>query len=451
MMKIIGRLLFGSALLLAGCISAEKRIAPLISAQDLAFLEDITVAVIEASRVQAGAKVGRFGPNTSGGTLIRPGGRSCYPAFWIRDYAMSLGCGLIPREEQLHMLLFAASHQQDLDWSLASGSVVPAGSIPDHISFDGKPIFFPGVLDDFEGQGCEKWGKLPSLDDQYFFVHMAWAYVNGTGDARVLNREVRGKTLIHRLQEAYATPPVRDDTGLVYVDKDNRGVSFGFVDGTTHTGELLFCSVLKYRAAHELADLYGRLGNTVRVSIYREQAARIKEAICRTFVLESGLLRASTGLSGQPDVWGTAFAVYVGALTPKAERAACTALARAVRKGIIAWRGNIRHVPTDSDFSEDTTWEVSVARKNRYQNGAYWGTPAGWVCYAIAKEDVRLAADLARQYVEELREGDFRKGPQFGSPWECMHPENDHRQNPVYMTSVTCPLAVFKKLTFELR
>ena len=62
------------------------------------------------------------------------------------------------------------------------------------------------------------------------------------------------------------------------------------------------------------------------------------------------------------------------------------------------------------------------------------------------KSSAAAARRLAREYIEELREGDFRKGKEFGSPWECFHPDNDHRQNPVYMTSVTCPLAAFRRI-----
>jgi hypothetical protein len=65
--------------------------------------------------------------------------------------------------------------------------------------------------------------------------------------------------------------------------------------------------------------------------------------------------------------------------------------------------------------------------------------------------DILAARTLASEYIAELREGDFRKGPEFGSPWECMHPDGAHRQNPVYMTSVTCPFAAFRRMDKELK
>jgi hypothetical protein len=436
-------------LALAGCATMPRSGANLLSRDDMAFLEHLAADVVAESRVPQGAKVGAIGPNVTGYTVIRPGGRNAYPAFWIRDYAMSLGAGLITADEQRHALLLTARHQQDVDWPLPSGSFVPAGAIPDHISFGDKPIFYPGTLEDYEGQGGPRWGKLPSLDDHYFFIHMAYVYVRQTGDTRILHEQIRGRTLLDRLRWAYGVPPYRADNGLVYVDEDNRGVSFGFVDTIVHTGDLLFCSVLKYQAAQELAVLYRIAGDRTQARVLREDARAIQRALVPTFQESDGMLRASTGLSSQPDVWGTAYAVYVGAVRGAAFEQACRALARSYRENTLSWRGNVRHVRTADDFSATTAWEATDVAKNRYQNGAYWGTPVGWVAYAIAQVDPQAARALAQNYVMELRGGDYRQGPDFGSPWECMHPEGNHRQNPVYMTSVTCPLAAFRRLESE--
>ncbi|MDP7179420.1 MAG: hypothetical protein QF749_14160, partial [Verrucomicrobiota bacterium] len=80
--------------------------------------------------------------------------------------------------------------------------------------------------------------------------------------------------------------------------------------------------------------------------------------------------------------------------------------------GTIAWKGNIRHVPIDCDFSDTSSWEQTLSGypKNQYQNGAYWNTPTGWVCYAAARTDDEAARELALQYIEELCAGYFRRG-----------------------------------------
>ena len=112
-------------------------------------------------------------------------------------------------------------------------------------------------------------------------------------------------------------------------------------------------------------------------------------------------------------------------------------------QGTLANRGNIRHILTSDDFSDSTAWESSIARRNYYQNGAYWGTPTGWVCYAIAKTDVATARKLAKEYVDDLREGDYRKGNEYGAPWECYN--EGSAQNAVYLTTVSVPYSVFNK------
>ena len=99
--------------LAAGCAAHAE--TPLIAPEDLAFLRELAEATLEASRVRPGETVAGIGPNSSGGTLIRPGGRNAYPAYWIRDYAMSLESGVVPLEEQRHALTVAAAHQSDAE------------------------------------------------------------------------------------------------------------------------------------------------------------------------------------------------------------------------------------------------------------------------------------------------------------------------------------------------
>ena len=365
---------------------------------------------------------------------------------------MSLEAGFIPPTEQKHALLLTAEVQREGDWVTPTGCEVPHGSIPDHITLGGEPYFFPGSIDDKTIEGHHgTFGRRPPLGDHFFFVHMAWYYVQTVQDAAILQVEANGRTLMERLDLAFSVPPSRGDTHLAYTEEQTRAVGFGFCDSIVHTGDLLFCSALKFRAAREMADMHRLLDNDEKAAQYEAVAAAIRRSIPGVFGWQGDLLRASTGKSRQGDVWGSAFAVYVGALEERPAARVCGGLGRAYEDGTLSYRGNIRHVLTCHDFSAVAAWEASseaagARDKNRYQNGAYWGTATGWVCYAMAQADRTAAARLAREYIQELREGDFRKGEDFGSPWECMHPDGDYRQNPALMTGVAGPLAAFRRL-----
>lgn len=416
----------------------------LLSKSDFEFLEGLTRDVLESSRIYPGQKISPdFGGNNTGGVLIRPGGRTCYPAFWIRDYAMSLESGFVTDEEQKHMLLLTASTQCDQSWITKAGSMIPLGAIADHIRIDdSKPIFYPGTYD-FNNQGGKNWGMVPPYCDQYFFIHMACYYVKTTSFTNFLLNEINGVRLIDRLEMAYKVPPTQQDGVIVYTTDDFRGVDFGFRDAIYITGNLCFPSLLKYRASVEMAELFELINRKDKAVVYRALAQRLKNEIPQLFSDHRGMLLASTGKSKQADVWSTALAVYLGVLEGERMKKASRFLSEAYKNGTLSSRGNIRHLLTCDDFNDSTAWESSLAGKNTYQNGAYWGTPAGWVCNAIAKVDVSAAKHLAKEYIDDLRAGDYRKGAEYGAPWECYNKDNP--QNAVYLTTVASPYIAFKQ------
>jgi len=423
---------------------SKTQISNLLSESDLGYLKELTKNVLESSRIYPEQKISpNFGGNQTGGILIRPGGRKCYPAFWIRDYAMSLECGFITKDEQKHMLQLTASRQCDQTWITNTGSMIPLGAIADHIRIDdSKPIFFPGTYD-YNSQGGKTFGMVPPYCDQFFFIDMAYYYMKSTSSAKFLLNEINGVRLIDRLEMAYKVPPTRQDGVLVYTTDDFRGVDFGFRDAIYITGELCYPSLLKYRASMELAELFELIKCKDKADAYRTTAKRLKNEIPQTFSDNRGMLLASTGKSKQADVWSTALAVYFGVLEGEKQKKTCQFLRDAYKNGTLTSRGNIRHVLTCDDFSESTAWERSKAVKNYYQNGAYWGTPTGWICYAIAKVDVYAAKQLAKEYIDDLRAGDYRKGSEIGAPWECYNA--DSARNSVYLTTVTCPYIVFNQ------
>ncbi len=418
----------------------------LLSSSDFEFLEALMKDVLESSRIYPGQKITADSiPNKTGSVLIRPGGRDSYPSFWIRDYAMSLESGFITMEEQKNMLLLTASTQCDQTWITKGGSMVPLGAIADHIRIDdGLPIYFPGTYD-VDQQGNKTFGIFPPYSDQFFFIHMAYYYVKSTANSEILFREINGMRLIDRLELAFKVPPTRKDNHIVFTTDDFRGVDFGFRDVIQITGDLCFPSILKYRASTEMATLFNMINRKDKSTHYLNISKKLKSAIPAVFLDQKGMLLASTGKSNQPDVWSTALAVFLNILEGDTMMKSCHFLSKAYKKGTLAYKGNIRHILTTDDYSPSTAWEISLAKKDTYQNGAYWGTPTGWVCYAIAKADYPLAQQLAAEYIDDLRENDYRKGKEFGAPYECFHPSG-HQQNPVYLTTLTCPYFVFSTM-----
>jgi hypothetical protein len=418
---------------------------------DLDFLRDMTRDVVEASRVKPNSNGGgRWAPpNSCGFTLVTPG-KDTYTAFWPRDFSMSVDSGFITADElRNHLLLICKAQNGLVELTLSNGLHVPAWAIPDHINYDGRPTYYPGTYASGQDQGAGACGRVPPIDDHYEFVHIAYTYWKVTRDTGMFGLEVKGAMVFKRLEKAFACPTIDPDTGLAQTIEADRAVGFGFCDAEAHTGKLLFASLLRYRAAGELAELAKTLGHRERAASYRQGQRTIRANLVRTFgdpASRDGWLRASTGLSSQPDVWGTLFALHLGVLDRAQAAAARKTVADALRRGTITLEGGVRHVPTDLDFSKATAWERSISARNTYQNGAYWHTASGWLIEALWKPDRPLALQVFREMMAHLRAQDFRKGPGYGAPWECYGPNGQARQNAVYMASVALPYWILKRL-----
>ncbi|MCF3108726.1 hypothetical protein LL912_08045 [Niabella sp. CC-SYL272] len=441
-----GRFIFTTSFLYTHSLCAQE--APIINIEDLDFLKKLTQTVLDSARVRSGeAMPAPFGMNKTGGTLIRPGGRATYPAFWIRDYVMSLETGFVTADEQKHMLLLTAATQCDQTRITKGGGMIPYGAIADHILADNRmPVYFAGTYDVNE-QGTHEFGFFPPYCDQFYFIRMAKHYMAATGDWAVLDKVINGTTLADRLEIAFRVPPARTGTHIVHSIEAYRAVDFGFRDAIHITGDLLYPSLLKYEAALELSAIFKKKNNPAKAAQYETIAARLKSAIPKIFTDAGGMLRASTGKSGQKDVWGTALAIYLKILSGKAAEKAAVVLSGAYATGTLAYKGGIRHVLTTDDFSSTTAWEGAIpgAPLNQYQNGAYWHTPVGWVACAIGLVDQQNARKLVKEYIAELRATDFRKGGQYAGPLECFHPPS-YTRGPVYLTSVSCPYIVLNAL-----
>lgn len=402
--------------------------------KDLEFLRTLTLDILQQSRVAPGST----GPadwkikNSVGFSLVTPGRRG-YPAFWIRDFSMACDSGLVQTKElQNHLTLVAKCQSDVIIRRLGSGGILPALSIPDHINFDGRPVYYPGTYSSGEDQGGEPWGIYPPADDHFEFVHLGWLLTQQTKTSEVLRHKVGDFTILERMECAFFSPMDEHIDGLYETLPGTRAVGFGFCDSVTFTGKVLYPSLLRWRAAKELYQL-------TRKEMYRKTMSAIAKNIPLVFGEQSGWLRAATGVGKQPDVWGTLLALNLGLLDKGSAAKAQKAVVKAYKAGTISLEGAVRHVPTDRDFSATSAWEKALPGKGVYQNGAYWHTPTGFLIETLMKEDKVLGRKVFADYVKHLR-----KGGEI--PWECFNPALGHTQNGGYLASVAWPYSVLKGL-----
>jgi hypothetical protein len=420
---------------------------------DVQFLAELTAATIESACVYPGQETvgmheGKEIPvkNLQDFTAIRPAGLRAYPAIWVQDFTMGYSSGLVSVEEGLgHLRLIASLQNSGPEQHLPSGAIIPTDAIPDHINLDGTAVFYPGTYSSGPDQGGEPWGVCPPLNNYFDFIWLAYLLWKETGDAGLFRMKMEGRALLDRLTAAYAVPPADPATGMVFTAPERRAVGFIFIDQIYMTGRMLMASLERYRAAGQLAEIHVALGDAASAQRFSRDADLIRANIEPVFVnpdAECGWLRASTGVSGQADVWGTLYALYLDTLSPPARNRAVLQVLADMEGGNILFEGAVRHVPVNRDASPTSAWEKTIAPHNRYQNGAFWHMPVGWLIAVLECDHPDKAAALFQDYIAHLRKNDFRQGAPYGAPWECIGWNRQADQNPAFVPSVATPYGV---------
>ncbi len=268
-------------------------------------------------------------------------------------------------------------------------------------------------------------------------MHEHWRLTGSVGLFRSrLAAAGREMELAEVCERAFGVAPADGGSGLVMAGGIDEAKDWGFCDTVFKSGRLLFPSVLKHNAAGQLAEVFAAAGDGGKARLYREQARRLRKAIGKTFAREDGWLRSATGVGNQPDVWGTAFAVWSGAVEGRTARKAARALLGAYRDGSAVREGLVRHIPSN-DRANNGLWQKSIAEAGTYQNGGYWGAPAGWYIAAVARTEAAVARAMAREYVGFLRRNLRPDG--MSEAWEWVNSESGKRNNPLYVATIALP------------
>ena len=322
-----------------------------------------------------------------------------YEAFWLRDY-----------EYTLEGSVGSYSDQELIDASrLFIQGIRGDGAGVDCIKFNGDPIYKPGF---------GTLGEHPVADGSQFTVGIAWHTYKKTGDKILL------QDILDPLIKTMNAVPRNPKTQLVHIipgEKQER-CPYGFTDTIGKQGDVLFSSLLFVQACRQLSDLLQWGGREAESYAWRKLEKAVTKNIKDIFWDDrTGLMRAATVQCREHDIWGSAFAVYLG-VTEDSQSLAISTYFKKHYKDIVQ-HGQIRHLPGG------TYWEVGRER-DKYQNGAYWATPTGWFVYALDLVDPELADQTVIDMVDHFKKNGA-----------CEWIFGDQLILPNYLASASLPLA----------
>jgi hypothetical protein len=345
-----------------------------------------------------------------------------YNAFWLRDYSYMLegNPDALTDDEVVAAYRFFLSGQRE------------DGACVDCIKLDGSPVYQPGY---------GTMGINPVSDGSQFMINVAWHTWKKTGDLPLI------KETIDKLFLAMQAVQTNAENGLVHIKttKEWERAPYGFTDTVRKTGDIFFCSLLYVQACRQLSEMAGRIGLQKEASYWKSTGEKTAEAIRSVFWDSgTGLFLAATGDCRQPDIWGSAFAVYLGVSDREQENLVAGYFKKHYTE--IVKRGQVRHLPAGMywEFVSEPDGLIHKGDEHNtecYQNGAYWATPVGWFVYALHK----TAPALAERTVTDMV-GDFIR---TGDVNECI---NDNYANiSEYVVSASLPLAGIRRIINERR
>lgn len=382
-----------------GCTSAS-RFPPTssatmkISKESLQWMENAAAKEIQGCQIKA----------HNGITLFTPDGSANYGALWTRDFYYMLQ-------------LFDRFDEQDVRFAIKYllDGISENHIAPDRRQADGITVY--------EAGGVGHPVALPPLDNAAFLVSLVYLYSIHTD-----NYGLASHSLLSLNQVMQKIP--RSEFGLVWNDPEKPHSPYGFTDTIGKTGELLFCSLLDWKAANEIMKLCQHLKMNEMMKRYQTQINKIEKNIFRLLDDKTGLFFAASHDCRQLDVWGNAFMVSIGFPLPTETRRNIVSFF-ANRYDEVIEKGQVRHL-INGEYWNRLLIPVEMGR---YQNGGYWGTPSGWVITALAEQHPIIAEKIWEDLVMDYQTRGIHE-------WV----NGETVRLPHYVASVTNPLASVRQL-----
>ena len=334
-----------------------------------------------------------------GTALFTPDGVQNYHALWTRDFSYMVenaGDLIDPAEIRAAVVYLLNGQRAD-------------GCIPDRVQADGIAVYSAGPYGKPLGD--------PPTDNSQFMVNLVFDYARWTGDKAFACDQLPA------LRRALDYTR-RDENGLVNILPGHPQSPYGFTDTIGKTGGLLFSSLLYWNACQHMIEMSGWCG--ADSSLYAQRAAQTLRGLDALWDDEKGVFLAATLDCRQIDIWGNAFAVYIGALQGDRLERVLHFLRDHYADYVL--RGQVRHL-LRGEYWQRVLAPPEVIAPETYQNGAYWATPSGWVIDALAQIDDALAQKTLADLVADF---------QANGIWECVN-DGGYQKVEHYVVSITNP------------
>lgn len=248
------------------------------------------------------------------------------PSCYLSDSVWLYAAGVfdIPEGQSLLSYFLLRQGPDKMSW-LRTGAVVPPYTIPHRLLPQGEVICFPFTEQFGADQGGGALGNRPVLTNAFELIWLASMLRNDSTGAEFLVREVAGKSVIKRLEEAFLNVDHDEHTGLVTTEEGTRACPGRLYEGVSMTGALLYPSLMRWRAARHLSELHKAIGDSTRGLSYGALSHSIRQSISEVFVQpaleragkgKSPWLDASTEQCRQPDIWSTFYLLAARVFPP---------------------------------------------------------------------------------------------------------------------------------------